>query len=93
VVLAHADAVKVEQDARERGPRQIVRGQWPVAYPAIPVGYDAWVDLYDSPVSGFGYEVVYEVPRGAKTFRRRVNYGPEGMRETDWFEYITPPLP
>lgn len=89
VVLVHADAVKVVQDGLAT-PRQAVRGRWPAVFPPIPAGYDAWVDIYDSPVAGFGFQVVYEVVRGAKLFRRIVNYGVEGVRESDWFEFIEP---
>lgn len=91
-ILTHADAVKAVMVTRPK-PVQIVRGRWPGTLPTIPANFDAWVDVYDSPRAGYGFTVVYETLRGGKTYRRTVNYGIEGMRDSDWSEFVEPTIP
>lgn len=50
-----------------------------------PAGYTWWVDVYEGP-KGSGYQICFEVLRGAVTYRKVVNFGPEEWREQDWTE-------
>jgi len=68
---------------RNRRPTDVSDGWASKNIAAPPAGYDCWVDVYDGP-RGLGYVVNYEVRRGADTYRKSINYGPEKYRESDW---------
>jgi len=88
----HAEKVKAEQ-VKEAFPVQTLRGQklptdakvTEVKWEAPPAGFESWVDVYEGP-QGVGYVVNYEVEKGGKKLRKRVNYGPEKHNEQDWEE-------
>lgn len=56
-----------------------------VSKPALPLGYEFWVDVYDGP-KGKGFVFNYETTRDKATIRKAMNFGPEEHREQDWTE-------
>lgn len=92
VVRPHTEQVKTAQIVGS-APYQVIRGQWPADLPPIPLGFDAWINIYDPPSTGFGFEIWYETLRLGLPFRRAVNFGSESSRNQDWFEYKEPRAP
>ncbi len=91
----HAEVEKVEQDKRAF-PQQVLRGglrptdakgDWVKPNDPDPSITDYWVDVYDGP-RGIGWVANYEKVEDGKTYVKRINYGPETERDSDWTEVV-----